>query len=74
MDNKIIHASANANFSGYTYVQVYCGGPGQETVTINGTTITMGPGNPIDIVVSQISGGTNVYLIGFKKIITSQIL
>lgn len=73
-NNKIIHLSTEVNFSGYSYVQVYCGGSAPVSVTINGTVVNMAPGNPLDVVVTSITGAANVYLIGFKKITPTTIL
>lgn len=61
-DNSIIHAAANANFSAFTYTQVYAGA--NATVTINGTSVTMAAGSTIDIRVKSISAAANVYVIG----------
>jgi len=74
MDNRVIHASSNANFSAYTYTQVYCGGSTPTNVTINGVVVNIAPGNPIDIMLYSISGAANVYVIGHKKIKVPKII
>lgn len=64
--NNVIHTSANADFSGYTYVKVYAGAG--ATPTINGVTVTMIGGCSIEILVQSISGTNDVYVIGYKKV------
>lgn len=63
--NSIIHASANANLTGFTYTQVYAGAAASPT--INGVAVTMAAGSTIDIIVKSISSTANVFVIGDKK-------
>lgn len=61
-DNSIIHTAANANFTAFTYTQVYCGSAG--TPTINGTSVPMVAGTVIDIRVKSISSTSGIFIIG----------
>lgn len=70
--NDIIHPATNANFTGYTYNQVYASVA--ATPTINGVVVTIPVGNPIDIQVKTISATANVFLIGKKRISSPTIL
>lgn len=63
--NSIIHTSANAVLSAYTYTQVYAGAAASPT--INGVSVTMAAGSTIDILVKSISSTANVFVIGDKK-------
>jgi len=60
---SIIHLASNANFSAYTYSQVYAAA--NTTAIINGTSVTMAAGSKLDIMVKSISGA-NVYVLGDK--------
>ena len=70
--NKVIHLSTSADLTSYTYSQVYCGITG--TITLNGISVTMDAGSTIDLIVTEVTGGTGIYLLGRKTINLPQIL
>lgn len=70
--NNVIHPSASADFTGYTYTKVYAGAV--ATPTINGTSVAMAAGHTIDILVQSISSTANVYVLGYKKIIAPSVI
>jgi|TARA_R110001592_G_scaffold255196_1_gene518708 hypothetical protein len=57
----VIDLASNADFTKYTYNQVYAGATG--TAVINGTSVKMVGGSTIDVLVKSISG-TDIYVIG----------
>ena len=63
----IIHDADEANLTGFTYLEVYCGSG--NTVTLNGTEVVMAAGSSIELVVNSISvsGPNLVYLLGMPK-------
>lgn len=63
----IIHSLANANFTGFTYNQVFTSS--STSVTLNGTTITIVPPMKLDIHVRTCESASpnNVFLIGMRK-------
>jgi len=63
----IIHDADEANLTGFTYLEVYCGA--DASPTINGTVVTMVAGSSIEIVVNSISGSGSdkIYLLGMPK-------
>lgn len=61
-NNSVIHASADADLTAFTYTQVYCGTAG--TVTINGTDVSMAAGSTLDIRIKEISSVSGIYVIG----------
>ena len=63
-DNSVIHSANDADFTKYSYTQVYAGA--DTTTTINGASVTMVGGSVLDIRVNSISG-TGVYVIGNNK-------
>ena len=63
-DNSVIHSASDADFTKYSYTQVYAGA--DTTATINGASVTMVGGSVLDIRVNSISG-TDVYVIGNNK-------
>ena len=70
--NNVIHASADADFSGHTYTKVYAGAAASPT--INGTLVAMAAGHNIEILVQSISSTANVYVLGYKKIIAPSVI
>ena len=63
----IIHDADEANLTGFTYLEVYCGV--DEQPTINGTAVKMVAGSSIEIVVNSISvsAPNKIYLLGMPK-------
>jgi hypothetical protein len=63
--NTVIHTSAQANFSAFTYNTVVVGSA-NTSVVVNGTLMNLLAGTVLfdNFKVTSISGGTNVYLIG----------
>jgi len=70
--NNVIHASALADLSGYTYTEVYAGA--LASPIINGTTVAMAAGHTIKILVQSISSTANVYVLGYKKVNTPTVI
>jgi hypothetical protein len=70
--NDIIHSAANADFTGYTYTQVYA--QASATPTVNGTAITLPAGISIPILVRSITSTADVFLIGKKNVIVPTYL
>lgn len=66
--NEVIHASADANFTGYTYTQVYASVG--ATPTINGTEVPMIAGSYMPIIVQSISSTANIFVLGRKKLVS----
>jgi hypothetical protein len=62
--HSIIHTAANADVTGFTYAQVYCGVAG--TPTINDTATPMVAGATIDILVRTITPTAGIFVIGDK--------
>ena len=72
MLSNVIHPASEANFTGYTYTQVYAGAA--ATPTVNGVVVAMAAGHNINILVQSISSTANVYVIGYKKIIAPSVI
>jgi len=61
-DNSVLHPAPDADFTAFTYTQVYC--QRTATVTINGTSITMVGGSTLDVRVKDVSSVPDIILIG----------
>ena len=59
---SIIHASADADLTAFTYTKVYAAAAASPT--INGQLVNMVAGVTLDILVNSISATGNVYVIG----------
>jgi hypothetical protein len=70
--NDVIHSAANADFTGYTYTQVYA--QVSASPVINGTTVTLPAGMSIPMLIRTISPTGDVFVIGKKNIIVPQYL
>lgn len=70
--SNVIHASANADLTGYTYTRVYAGSAASPV--INGQPVTMAAGSSIEILVQSISSTAGVFVIGTKKIIAPSVI
>lgn len=68
----VIHASSDANFTGFTYSRVYASVA--ATPVINGTSIPMIAGGTIDIDVNSISSTANVFLFGGGRVIAPKVI
>ena len=64
--NQIIHLSTTADLTLNTYTSIYAGVGG--TITVNGTSVTMGAGSTLEILVKTITGAAGIYLIGNARI------
>ena len=70
--NEVIHASANADLTGFTYTQVYSSAA--TAPVINGVTIAMAAGSSIPILVKSISSTANVFVLGRQKLIAPSVI
>lgn len=63
---NIIHSLSNADFSAFTYNQIFTSA--SSVVTLNGTAITIVPPMKLDILVTSCTSATpnNVFLVGSK--------
>lgn len=69
---QVIHASADADLTGYTYTSVYASAA--ATPTINGTAVAMIAGGTINVLVKSITSTANVYVLGRKRLIPPQVI
>lgn len=60
---SIVVPAQSPVFSAHTYSEIY-GGSSGCTVTINGTSMTIGAASTISVLVRSISGGTGCFLLG----------
>ena len=67
--HSIIVPAASANLTAHTYTEIY-GGQSGCTITVNGTSVLMGPASSIYITVGTVSGGAGCYLLGVKRDVT----
>jgi hypothetical protein len=61
--HSIIVPAQTPNFTAHTYSEIY-GGILGCTVTINGTSVSVGAASGFNILVRSISGGNGCYLLG----------
>jgi hypothetical protein len=64
--HSIIVPAQNANLTAHTYTEIYGGATGC-TMTLNGSSVTIGGSSSICVKVRTISGGVGCYLLGDKK-------
>lgn len=67
--NSVIHEIGSADFSTYIYNEVYASA--NTTVVINGNSVTMVAGTKLDDLVITSASGTNAYLLGYPKMLTT---
>jgi len=70
--NEVIHAASNADFTGYTYIQVYASSA--ATPTINAVIVSMAAGSTLPILVKNISATANVFVLGRQKLIAPSVI
>jgi hypothetical protein len=70
--NEEIHASADADTTGYTYTQVYCSVAASPT--INGVVVPMIAGSYMPIIIRTISATNNIFVLGRKKLIAPSVI
>jgi hypothetical protein len=63
---SVIVPAQSPILSAHTYTQIY-GGSAGCSVTINGSTVSIGASSSIDIKINSISGGTGCFLLGDNR-------
>jgi hypothetical protein len=69
---QVIHASGDADLSGFVYTKVYANAVASPI--INGTTVPMIAGGQIDILVNTISNTADVFVLGKKRILAPSVI
>lgn len=64
--HSVIVPAGSADLTNHVYSEVYGGSTGC-TITLNGTSVSMGSSSSIFINVKSVSGGSGCYLLGVKK-------
>ena len=67
--HSIIIPATSANTSAHTYTEIY-GGSAGCTITINGTSVSVGAASSISVWVRTVSGGSGCFLMGEFKDVT----
>jgi len=68
--HSVIVPAGSADLVNHVYTEVY-GGTAGCTITLKGTSVSMGGSSSIFINVKSVSGGSGCYLLGVKKDVTS---
>jgi|TARA_R110000796_G_scaffold742_1_gene2766 hypothetical protein len=69
---QVIHASADANLTGFVYTKVYASAIASPV--INGTTVPMIAGGQIDILINTISNTADVFVLGKKRTLAPSVI
>ena len=63
---SVIVLAQNANLTAHTYTEIYGGSVGCS-ITVNTTSVNIGPSSSISIIINSVSGGVGCYLLGDNK-------
>ena len=64
--NSVIVLAQNAKLTAHTYTEIYGGSVGCS-ITVNTTSVNIGPSSSISIIINSVSGGVGCYLLGDNK-------
>jgi hypothetical protein len=64
--HSVIVAAGSANLTAHTYSEIY-GGSAGCTITVNGTSLSVGASSNVKVWIRTVSGGSGCFLLGEYK-------